>query len=227
MFPIPYSQGFDDSLPNHCVVAQWEEPGVISVCHILVKAQVCFLYHITRAQDGLFTKSLCCCTVGRVWSGQCMPCPGKGSGMFPLPYSQSFDESLPNHCVVAQWEEPGVISVCHILVKAQVCFLYHITRAQDGLFTKSLCCCTVGRVWSDQCMTCPGKGSGMFPIPYSQGFDDSLPNHCVVVQWDEPGVISVCHVLVKAQVCFLYHIPRVLMTVYQITLMLYSGKSLA
>ena len=67
----------------------------------------------------------------------------------------------------------------------------------------------------------------MFPIPYSQGFDDSLPNHCFVVQWEKPGIINVCHVPVKAQVSFLYHIPRVLMTVYQITVLLYSGKSLA
>lgn len=30
--------------------------------------------------DGLFTKSQCCCTVGRAWSQQCEPCPSKGSG---------------------------------------------------------------------------------------------------------------------------------------------------
>ena len=31
-------------LPNHCVVALWEEPGVISVRPVLVKAQVSFMY---------------------------------------------------------------------------------------------------------------------------------------------------------------------------------------
>ena len=39
---------------------------------------------------------------------------------------------LPNHFVVAQWEEPGVISVRPVQVKAQVSFMYPLHKSYQS-----------------------------------------------------------------------------------------------
>ena len=55
-------------------------------------------------------------------------------------------------------------SACYLDYRRGKC-----TQGLDGLFTKSLCCCTVGRAWSDQCTPCPSKGSGKLHVSMSSG----------------------------------------------------------
>ena len=46
-----------------------------STCYLDYRRGMCH-----QGLDGLFTRSMCCCSVGRAWSQQCEPCPSKGSG---------------------------------------------------------------------------------------------------------------------------------------------------
>lgn len=46
-------------------------------CYMQVKNGVC-----TRPLDGYFLRSDCCCTVGRAWGRNCIPCPRPGTELF-------------------------------------------------------------------------------------------------------------------------------------------------
>lgn len=51
--------------------------------------------------------------------------------------------------------------------------LLNDSSAFQGLFRKSICCCTVGKAWGEECEACPRPGTEAFEelCPKSYGYD--------------------------------------------------------
>ncbi|WAR00910.1 FBN1-like protein [Mya arenaria] len=114
-------------------------------------------------------KAECCNTIGKAWGSPCEPCAStyinecavmaglcRGGGVC-VNTEGSFTCQCP-----AGMDIDAAGTTC-LDKRTSTCYLDYqrgqCSRGLDGLYTRSYCCCSVGRAWSQLCEPCPAKDS--------------------------------------------------------------------
>ncbi|XP_052281301.1 fibrillin-2-like [Dreissena polymorpha] len=131
-------------------------------------------------------KSECCNTVGKAWGSPCEPCAAsirdrcprgfiyKRDGCVDINECEQFADlcrgggvcvntegSFTCQCPSGMELDPSGTSCLD--KRKSTCYLEYrrgqCSEGLDSVFTRSMCCCTVGKAWSHLCEPCPTKGT--------------------------------------------------------------------